>query len=129
MVKAIDIDSELAALPLLEGRTPKTSESDAAPAFAVLADTTQGGVFAGSFSGESPWERHPNGDELVNVIKGRTTLTILKDSEEHTLDLSGGMMTVVPQGCWHKFDAPNGVSVMTLTPQPTDHSANDPRDN
>jgi hypothetical protein len=31
------------------------------------------------------------------------------------------MITIVPQGIWHRFDAPEGVTMMTVTPQPTDH--------
>jgi hypothetical protein len=34
------------------------------------------------------------------------------------LSLSSGMMAIVPQNTWHQFDAPDGVSVMTATPQP-----------
>jgi mannose-6-phosphate isomerase-like protein (cupin superfamily) len=41
--------------------------------------------------------------------------------------MKAGMVTVVPQGCWHKFHAPAGVTVLTMTPQPTEHStADDP---
>ncbi len=84
-------------------------------------------LFAGSFQGESAWERHNNGDELVQVLEGETRLTILTDSGPTELDMRGGMVTVVPQGCWHKFHAPTGVTVMTMTPQPTDRStAKDP---
>jgi hypothetical protein len=31
------------------------------------------------------------------------------------------MMVVVPQNVWHQFQAPDGVRVMTTTPQPTQH--------
>ena len=85
-------------------------------------------MFAGSFEGESPWERHGQGDELVHILAGATTLTILTDDGPTELSMTGGMLTVVPQGCWHKFNAPDGVTVLTVTPQPTDHStAEDPR--
>jgi hypothetical protein len=30
-------------------------------------------------------------------------------------------MAIVPQNTWHRFVAPNGVAVMTATPQPTEH--------
>jgi hypothetical protein len=36
----------------------------------------------------------------------------------------------VPQNTWHRFEAPDGVSLMTATPQPTEHLAvtvDDPR--
>ena len=37
------------------------------------------------------------------------------------------MLTVVPKGCWHRFEAPEGVTVMTATPLPTEHSVEDPK--
>lgn len=127
MAEVVDIEAVLATLPVLEGRTPYTSEEVAGPAFATLADMGGTGVFAGSFSGESAWERHQNGDELVHILKGETRLTILEGDIETVLELSGGCMTIVPQGCWHRFKAPDGVTVMTVTPQPTEHTPTDPR--
>lgn len=128
MVKAVSIERELAGLAMLDGRTAETSEIEAEAAFATLAPFGSGGVYAGSFAGESPWERHSMGDELVQILKGATRLTILAaDDAEHVLDLKAGMLTVVPRGCWHRFQAPEGVTVLTATPLPTDHSATDPR--
>ncbi len=57
-VKAIDIEAELATLPVLHGRSPETPADKAAEAFATLAAFRDGSVFAGSFEGESAWERH-----------------------------------------------------------------------
>jgi mannose-6-phosphate isomerase-like protein (cupin superfamily) len=40
------------------------------------------------------------------------------------------MIVIVPQGAWHRFKAPDGVSLMTTTPQPTQHltfAIDDPR--
>jgi hypothetical protein len=31
------------------------------------------------------------------------------------------MLVVVPQGAWHRFEAPDGVCLMTATPKPTEH--------
>ena len=128
MVKAVDIEAELAGLPVLRNRGPATTEDDEAAAFAILAAFRDGGIFAGSFEGESPWERHGKGDELVQILAGATKLTILTDAGPQVLEMRAGMLTVVPQGCWHRFHAPDGVTVLTATPQPTDHStAEDPR--
>lgn len=124
--KAVDIDAAIAPLPVLKNRTPDTEGPEAASAFATLAETENGGVFAGSFEGISQWERHPNGDELVQVLSGATQLTVKMDDGDHTLHMKAGMITVVPRGCWHQFEAPNGVSVMTMTPQPTEHSKANP---
>jgi mannose-6-phosphate isomerase-like protein (cupin superfamily) len=62
------------------------------------------------------------------VLDGATTLTIIIDDEPRVFEMKGGMLVVVPQGCWHRFESPNGVTVLTMTPQPTEHTAKeDPR--
>ena len=125
--KAVDIRATLAPLPVLRNRRPDTPGAEAAAAFARLAETRDGAVFAGTFEGQSPWERHRNGDELVQILAGETTLTILTPDGPSALAMKAGMLAVVPQGSWHKFDAPNGVTVLTMTPEPTDHTtAEDP---
>ncbi|MDP6705940.1 MAG: cupin domain-containing protein [Alphaproteobacteria bacterium] len=128
MIVAVDIEAELATRPLLDRRRPDTSAEDAAAAFATLAPFRDGALFAGRFRGESPWERHRKGDELVHILAGATRLTIMTDAGPEVLELKAGMLTVVPKGCWHRFQSPDGVTVLTATPQPTDHSmAEDPR--
>ncbi len=127
-MKAVDITRELERVVFLENRNAGTTPEEEDKAFAKLAEYRDGGVFAGGFSGQSPWERHPNGDELVHILKGETSLTIMTGDGSETLHLVEGMLTVVPQGHWHRFTAPKGVTVLTMTPQPTDHtSAEDPR--
>ena len=129
MVEAVDIKAALAPLPVLRCRSPETTEADAAAAFATLAVYEDGGVFAGSFEGTSPWERHPNGDELVQILEGAAKVTIMTEDGPQVLDMRAGMLTVVPRNTWHRFEAPEGVTVMTMTPQPTDHTeAADPRE-
>ena len=125
MVKAVDIKAALAPLPVLRCRTPGTTEAEAEAAFATLVEYEDGGVFAGSFQGTSPWERHPNGDELVQILDGAATVTVLTEDGPQVLDMKAGMLTMVPRNCWHRFDAPDGVTVMTKTPQPTFHSEAD----
>lgn len=128
MVKAVDIEAALSGRPVLRNRGPETNDEEAAAAFATLAGFRDGGIFAGTFQGDSGWERHRQGDELVHILAGETTLTILTDDGPRELAMKAGMLTVVPQGCWHRFNAPVGVTVLTATPQPTDHSAaEDPR--
>ena len=126
--EAVDIEAALAGRPMLKGRTRHTAGAEADAAFATLASFRDGAIFAGSFSGESPWERHRNGDELVHILAGRTTVTIIIDDEARDFEMSAGMLVVVPQGCWHRFQSPEGVTVLTMTPQPTEHTvADDPR--
>src|SRR2546427_3534435 len=122
MIRAIDIMAELAGVPFLRGRGKKTTEDEAKAAFAILAPFRDGSIFAGSFSGESPWERHQSGDELVHILDGEATLTIVTSDGPRSFAMRAGMMIVVPQGHWHRFHAPARVRVLTATPQPTEHT-------
>ena len=127
MVAAVKISDALAGKKMLTGRRPDMSAEEMDGSFATLVETEEGGVFAGSFQGESAWERHSKADELVQVIDGATRLTIMTKDGPQVLEMTAGMVTVVPQGCWHRFESASGVTVMTMTPQPTDHStAEDP---
>jgi len=48
------------------------------------------------------WEMHPNGDEIVLLLDGRTTMVLEIDGREQRIDLavSGGYV-LVPRGTWH----------------------------
>jgi len=122
-IKVVDIKAELAPLTPLKMRGEQTTEEQAAAAFAELSPFRDGGIFAGTFQGDSGWEIHPKGDEIVQILDGATSLTILTEGGEEVLHLRAG-----PQNCWHRFNAPDSVTVMTATPQPTEHTfADDPR--
>ena len=128
MLNAIDIKTELAKLSFLHNRGKDTTEAEKQAAFTNLTPYRDGGVFSGSFSGISEWERHAQGDEIVHILDGATTLTIMTDDGPQSFAMTAGMMIVIPQGHWHLFQAPEGVTVMTITPQPTEHlHADDPR--
>lgn len=128
MLKPIDINAELSKLVFLHNRGPDTTDAEKARSFTTLSKYRDGGIFTGSFSGVSQWERHLQGDEIVQVLDGATTFTIMNDDGPQQFELTKGMMVVVPQGYWHLFEAPKGVTIVTITPQPTEHiHADDPR--
>ena len=119
MTKTVDIEGEVAQMKFLEGRSRL---SDTTGVFARLGEYRGDSMIsAGGFSGTSQWERHPNGEEIVQIIKGSTKVTLLTEdgTEEHLL--KAGMFIIVPQNTWHQFNAPDGVTLMTTTPQPTEH--------
>ncbi len=127
MATPVNISQALAGKAFFKGRTPD-NDDEAEAAFAELGAINNGRIFAGSYQGFTAWERHGNGDELVQVIDGMTEITILTDDGAETHELTAGSFIVVPQGLWHRFNTPDGVTVMTATPMPTDHSnAEDPR--
>ena len=121
MVDVIDLKTEFASLTMLENRTPTSSEADRKGAFARLAPYRDGALFSAKFAGTSAWERHPQGDEIVQIVDGATTLHLITEEGRQSLTLTAGMIAIVPQNAWHQFEAPGGVSVMTITPQPTEH--------
>jgi len=122
----VSIPKALAGLRFLANRTPHTSSEEKTNAFATIADFRNGGVFVGHYAGYSEWERHPHGDELVFVVEGVTTLILLVDGCEVPHQMEQGELLVVPQDTWHRFETPDGVKIMTVTPQPTDHSVDHP---
>ena len=118
MAQAYDLEEVLDTVTFLEGRTPLT---DTEGTFARVTDYRDGGIFTGGFSGTSQWERHPNGDEIVQILKGAVALTLKSGEKTESVDLKAGMIAIVPQNTWHQFYAPDGVTLMTTTPQPTEH--------
>ncbi|MET0908963.1 MAG: cupin domain-containing protein [Ilumatobacteraceae bacterium] len=116
------VDDALAALTFMPDRSPTTTDEQAGDAFGRLSDYREGGIFVGHWAGNSEWERHPVGDEIVMVIDGETTIVYLAHDGEHPARLRAGELVVVPQGTWHRFETPVGVKIFSVTPQPTDHS-------
>ncbi len=84
----------------------------------------------GCFVGQPPWECHTTGDELLHVLAGESELTTFDDTGARTTKTLGtGAVVVVPRGCWHRNKAPNGVTMLYITPTLGNlHSwADDPR--
>jgi quercetin dioxygenase-like cupin family protein len=121
MIATLDLKAEFAKLTMLKGRTPTSSEAERKGAFARLAPYRDGAIFAAKFAGTSAWERHPQGDEIVQIVDGATTLHLMTAEGRQSLALSAGMVVIVPQDMWHQFEAPDGVCLTTTTPQPTEH--------
>jgi mannose-6-phosphate isomerase-like protein (cupin superfamily) len=120
-IAVIDLKAEFARLRMLEGRSAVTTNAEKNGAIARLAPYRDGAVFASKFAGASDWERHPQGDEIVQIIDGATTLHVITPDGRQSLELSAGKVAIVPRGAWHRFEAPAGVCVLTATPQPTEH--------
>ena len=132
MITILDLEAELAKLTQLRGRTPQMTEAErkATKAFATLAPFRDGNIFSAKFTGDGAWERHPNGDELVQIVDGAATLHIMAEDGPQSYEVHAGMVVIVPQGTWHRFHSADGVSLVTATPKPTEHltiDVDDPR--
>ena len=130
MAAILDLKETLAKMPTMQGRRPESTEAQrkATGAFVTLTPYRDGNLYGAKFAGRAAWERHPNGDELVQIVDGATSVDIIIDDKIETHQLSAGMTVVVPQGAWHRFNAPNGVSIVTATPRPTEHLTVDVED-
>ena len=73
-------------------------------------------------------ERHTAGDELVMALEGSTTLVLLIDGKQEKFQLNTNELLVVPKNVWHRFEDSKDLKIMTVTPQPTDHSLERPVD-
>ena len=82
-----------------------------------------------SYTGQTPWERHPDGDELLLVLDGELEVTTLTDDGPVTRKLRAGEAFVCPQGLWHRQFAEKSVSMLYGTPTETSEisMADDPR--
>src|SRR6516162_11361869 len=67
---------------------------------------------AASFKGNPPWELHTTGDELLYILAGSSSLTVRGPEGEMLRNLRAGDLVVVPKGCWHRNDAPEGVTML-----------------
>src|SRR5258707_4195568 len=130
MTTILDLKATLAKMPMMHGRRPESTEAErkATGAFVTLAPYRDGNIYSAKFSGNAAWERHPNGDELVQIVDGATTLHLMTDDGLQSHALKAAMVAVVPQNTWHRFEAPDGVSIVTATPRPTEHLTVDVED-
>jgi quercetin dioxygenase-like cupin family protein len=76
----------------------------------------------GRFTGRTPWERHRNGDELVQVLDGEVDLTVMTARGPVQTTLRSGAVVVLARGLWHRQHARTEVTLFSATPTPTDLS-------
>ncbi len=100
--------------------------------FRSLGEFNDGGagVFWSEKGGPSPWEMHPDCEELLHVIEGEIEIEILPGegpSSSHIV--SSGSFLIVPQGHWHRQTMTKRTKEFYLTPGQSLHSGNqDPRE-
>ena len=126
----IDLDAELAKLTMFRGRTPQSTMADRKGSSARLASYRDGNLSITKFAGKGHWESHPAGDELIHGLDGTATLEMLGEDGHQSFALRAGMIAVNPQGAWHRFCSADGVTLLAVTPAPSeviDLDVDDPR--
>ena len=102
MIQVLDHKAEFASLTMLRNRTPTSSEAERKGAFARIAPYRDGALFTAKFAGTSAWERHPQGDEIVQIVDGATTL--------HLMTAEGRQSVALRAGCWRSCRRIHGTS-------------------
>lgn len=103
---AVGFDRELDASPCIDEHDP--------------ADPVDGLTFGVAFMSENAphgGERHPDGDEVLYLVKGKARV-IFTDDAEPDADLESGDLVVVPRGLWHRVEIIEPCHFVYLTPGP-----------
>jgi len=131
MITLLDLNAEFAKLHMLRGRTPTTTRAEREGSSARLTPYRDGAIFASKSAGKGAWERHLDGDELVQIIEGSAILDIVTDDNPvQSIPVHTGMIAIVPRGAWHRFHYPDGITLLTVTPGKSEYvrlDIDDPR--
>jgi mannose-6-phosphate isomerase-like protein (cupin superfamily) len=115
---------------MFRGRTPKSTMADRKGSSARLAAYRDGTLSVTKFAGKGHWECHLAGDELIHVLDGAASLEMVGEDGPDSFALRAGMLAINPQGAWHRFSSAEGVSLLAVTPAPSeviDLDVDDPR--
>jgi mannose-6-phosphate isomerase-like protein (cupin superfamily) len=128
MLSKSSLAEKIESLTYLANRTPEmVFNNEAAAAIAEVSAYRDGAIYVGHYSGNSEWERHAAGDEIVIALEGKTTVVVLHSGAEQRVSLAASDLLVVPKGFWHRFENSERLKVLTVTPQPTEHRVEAPR--
>jgi quercetin dioxygenase-like cupin family protein len=105
------------AIPLAITEATTAEEADAAYLHLTDLDRLSLGVMR--FSGQTPWERHPDGDELLYALDGEVELTALTDDGPIARTIRAGEAFVCPRGIWHRQLPKTWVTILFGTPNKT----------
>lgn len=122
----------LALRPRLESRDLREEVSHLTSQFdhpRLLGSLDNATIMVTKFAGLAPWERHPDGDELILVLEGGGEITVLTESGPVRSQLAPGRLFVCPKGLWHRAHADPAMTALYVTPLAGgEHSfADDPR--
>ena len=130
LVTRINLGAELTKLKRLQGLTPQTILAEG-EGFALLARYRDSSILAFKLSGKTAWERHPDGEELVQIVEGRAIIEMATgDGPSQSFEVSAGMIAIVPKGVWHRAHFLNGTTLISVTPGQTEFvrlDVDDPR--
>lgn len=93
----------------------------------TLASFNNCSVGVARFSTHPLWERHPAGDELLQVFEGELDLTLLTEDGRVEATLRPGSVFIVPRGLWHS-PRPRGTVTMLFVSDTEGTEVSDKKD-
>jgi quercetin dioxygenase-like cupin family protein len=108
----------LALRPRLESRDLREEVSQLGGGYEnrLLGSLDHASIMVTKFAGLAPWERHPDGDELILVLEGGGDITVLTDDGPVRSELRPGRLFVCPKGLWHRAHAQPAMIALYVTP-------------
>jgi len=125
-MRAHDVMTELKDVPTLLV-TRDTTEAEATAAVRAIGTFDSCLLGVTRFSGLSPWELHPDADELLYVVEGAVEVTVLVDEGPIVTAVPAGSVFVVPRGRWHRQHAGEHAGLLFATGATDISWADDPR--
>lgn len=110
-----DLGAALHNLPMLT-ITASTTEAEADAAVRQITSLGPCSLGVMRYAGLTPWERHPDGDELLHVLEGAVDVTILADAGPTNVTVRAGSVFVCPRGLWHRQVPQPSVTMLFGTP-------------
>ncbi len=120
-MKVRDLKAAMMELP----QSPAVRSYDSKPkekVFVDLGPLIANNLYLGRWTGQSPWERHPKGQELIHVLEGEVVITTLNAGEQEDTTVGANCLFVVPQDVWHRQTCHSEVTALYATPTPSDFS-------
>ena len=108
------IPTLLDRLPLIDlNKINSENSAEMRSRYINLGEFDRGSVSLIKYAGETPWERHVDGDEFFYLLEGELRVTLLtEDSQEFIL--TKGDTCIVPRNVWHRSKADSQVTLLAL---------------
>lgn len=111
-MKAIPIQAVLDGIPKPHPFAPACAELQPVAPFQPGPASVQ----LGHLDGEGPWQRHPEGDALLQVLEGDVEISLLAVIGLVREPLPAGSLYVVPRGLWYRLEA-KAASLLAVLPE------------
>lgn len=112
-MKTHDIQALITQLPLL-ALNNNPSQAEIESSFINLGLFDSGCVSLGKFSGETPWELHPDGDEFIFILDGKLIVTLLDTDNSQEIIVNQGNSCIIRRNVWHRNRADSPVTLLAV---------------